>query len=109
MLSIFQAGIPATHFYNDYDILGYSTSITPKKHITHHSSNQFEKYISEKDVPNIPWNEMFISIFKFLDIHFVIQHDQELNDTDISTIKSLISDLNKQYQSLKDAQNTSRI
>ncbi len=55
------------------------------------------------------WNEMFISIFKFLDIHFVIQHDQELNDTDISTIKSLISDLNKQYQSLKDAQNTTRI
>ncbi|MFR8219280.1 MAG: hypothetical protein ACLU91_11320 [Oscillibacter sp.] len=109
MLRILQAGIPATHFYTDYDILGYSTSITPKKHITHHSSNQFEKYISEKDVPNIPWNEMFISIFKFLDIHFVIQHDQELNDTDISTIKSLISDLNKQYQSLKDAQNTTRI
>lgn len=109
MLRILQAGIPATHFYTDYDILGYSTSITPQKHITHHSSNQFEKYISEKDVPNIPWNEMFISIFKFLDIHFVIQHDQELNDTDISTIKSLISDLNKQYQSLKDAQNTTRI
>lgn len=109
MLRILQAGIPATHFYTDYDILGYSTSITPKKHITRHSSNQFEKYIGEKDVPNIPWNEMFISIFKFLDIHFVIQHNQKLNDTDISTVDSLISDLNKQYQSLADALNTTRI
>lgn len=51
---------------------------------------------------------MFIRIFKLIDIHFVIQHDQELNDTDISTADSLISDLNKQYQSLEDALNTTR-
>ena len=109
MLRVLQAGIPATHFYTDYDILGYSTSITPKTHITQYSSNQFEKHIGEEDAPNIPWNEMFISIFKFLDTHFVIQHDHELSDSDISTVSSLIAELNKQYQLLEEALNNTRI
>lgn len=109
MLRVLQAGIPATHFYTDYNILGYSTSNTPKKHITHHSSNQFEKYIGEENAPNIPWNEMFISIFKFLDTHFVIQHDHELSDSDISTVSSLIAEVNKQYQLLEEALNNTRI
>lgn len=104
MFRILQAGIPATHFYDDC-LIGYSTSNTSKNHITHYYSSQFDEYLGEDETANIPWNGMFISIFKFLDVHFVIQHNQQLDCSDISKVDSIISELNKQYQSHLDALN----
>lgn len=109
MLRILQAGIHAYFFYIFHCFIRYLTSYASTKQLTGYSSNQFDKYISEKDTLNIPWNGMFISIFCVLDDHFVIQHNNELNDVEITMVSSLISKINKHYQSLEDFPTNTRI
>jgi len=105
MLHILQAEIPATHFYTDFSVLGYTTSIMPIKQISYYSSHQFDQYIGEEDVFNTLWNEMYISVVKYLDTHLVIQHNREFHDTELEIVKALIHRLSQQYQPLIDALN----
>ena len=100
MLHILQAEIPATHFYTDFSVLGYTTSIMPIKQISYYSSHQFDQYIGEEDVFNTLWNEMYISVVKYLDTHLVIQHNREFHDTELEIVKALIHRLSQQYQPL---------
>lgn len=105
MLHILQAEIPATHFYTDFSVLGYATSIMPTKQNSYYSSHQFDQYIGEEDVFNTLWNEMYISVVKYLDTHLVIQHNRELHDMELEIIKTLIHRLSQQYQPLIDTFN----
>lgn len=103
ILHILQAGIPATHFYMDYSTLGYATSIIPTKQISHYSSHQFDQFIGAEDMFNILWNEMYISVVKYLDTHMVIQLNRELSNTELEIIKTLTHRLSQQYQPLIDS------
>ena len=54
----------------------------------------------EEDVFNTLWNEMYISVVKYLDTHLVIQHNREFHDTELEIVKALIHRLSQQYQPL---------
>lgn len=105
MLHILQAEIPATHFYTDFSVLGYTTSIMPIKQISYYSSHQFDQFIGAEDMFNILWNEMYISVVKYLDTHMVIQLNRELSNTELEIIKTLTHRLSQQYQPLIDSFN----
>ena len=77
----------------------------PIKQISYYSSHQFDQYIGEEDVFNTLWNEMYISVVKYLDTHLVIQHNREFHDTELEIVKALIHRLSQQYQPLIDALN----
>lgn len=99
MFRILQTGIPVTKFYTDYDLLGYSTSHKPTKQISHYNSNQFKEFFDEGEPYNAAWNEMYISVFKINTGHLVIQHNRELNRTEIETIRAILSNGEKEkYQ-----------
>lgn len=98
LFCILKSGIKATHFYWDYDILGYSTSYQPKVHLSEHRSNQFDEYLHGDDKCNYPWKGMYISVFKVLDSYLIIQHNEPLNDNEIATVKYLVEVANTRYQ-----------
>jgi len=98
MFSILKSGIKATHFYWNYDILGYATSYQPKVHLRKYSSNQFDDYLHEDGECNCPWQGMYISVFKAIDSYLIIQHDDQLTQDEISTIRLIVSAANQRYQ-----------
>lgn len=98
MLCILKIGIKATHFYWDYNILGYSTSYQPKVHLSEYSSNQFDGYLHDNGEYNCPWKGMLISVFKALDSYLIIQHNEPLADSEISAIENLVGLANQRYQ-----------
>mgnify|MGYP003289905570 CR=1 FL=1 len=98
LFCILKSGIKATHFYWDYDILGYSTSYQPKVHLSEHRSNQFDEYLHGDSKCNYPWKGMCISVFKALDSYLIIQHNEPLNDNEIATVKYLVEVANTRYQ-----------
>lgn len=103
ILCILKAGIKASHFYSQEDtIIGYSTSIEPKKYLMEHSSRQFDEYLHTDCSQNIAWNDMFISIFELFDSRMIIQHNEEFDNKEIDTIKGLISFANQCYRELME-------
>lgn len=102
MLRLLQEGIPATNFYTDESVLGYSTSINPINHISHFSSNQFDPFIRDEDTINSSWNGMYISVFACLDTHLIVQHNYKLDGSAVQTINEQIRIFNQQFQPLVD-------
>ena len=98
MFCILKSDIKATHFYWDYGILGYSTSYKPKVHIKEYRSNQFDDYLQGDIKCNCAWQGMYISIFKALDSYLIVQHDEPLTETEISTLTFLVEVANERYQ-----------
>ena len=98
MFCILKSGIKATHFYWDYGILGYSTSYEPKVHLREHSSNQFDDYLHGDGECNCPWQGMYISVFKAIESYLIIQHDNQLTQDEISTIRLIVSAADQRYQ-----------
>ena len=98
MFCILKSDIKATHFYWDYGILGYSTSYKPKVHIKEYRSNQFDDYLQGDIKCNCAWRGMYISIFKALDSYLIVQHDEPLTETEISTLTFLVEVANERYQ-----------
>ena len=98
MFCILKSDIKATHFYWDYGILGYSTSYKPKVHIKEYRSNQFDDYLQGDIKCNCDWQGMYISIFKALDSYLIVQHDEPLTETEISTLTFLVEVANERYQ-----------
>ena len=98
MFCILKSGIKATHFYWDYGILGYSTSYEPKVHLREYSSNQFDDYLHGDGECNCPWQGMYISVFKTIESYLIIQHDDQLTQDEISTIRLIVSAANQRYQ-----------
>lgn len=98
MFCILKSGIKATHFYWDYGILGYSTSYEPKVHLREYSSNQFDDYLHGDGECNCPWQGMYISVFKTIESYLIIQHDNQLTQDEISTIRLIVSAVDQRYQ-----------
>ncbi len=98
MFSILKSGIKATHFYWNYDILGYATSYQPKVHLREYRSNQFDDYLHGDGECNCPWQGMYISVFKAIETYLIIQHDNQLTQDEISTIRLIVSAANQRYQ-----------
>ena len=102
MFCILKSGIKATHFYWDNSILGYSTSYQPKVHLRGYSSNQFDDYLHNSGEPNYSWQGMYISGFKALDSHLIVQHDDPLSDDEIKAITYVVDAANQRFQSELD-------
>lgn len=103
ILHILLAGINASHFYpQDYSPFGYSTSYKAKTSLNSWSSNQFDEYLGELCKQNIPWNNMYISVFPLLDSYMVIQHNDIFKDEDLHIIESNVNSVNQQYKQLSD-------
>ena len=100
MFCILKSDIKATHFYWDYDILGYSTSYKPKVHIREYRSNQFDDYLQGDIKCNCDWQGMYISIFRALDSYLIVQHDEPLTETEVSTLTFLVEVANQRYHCL---------
>lgn len=98
MFFILKSNIKATHFYWDYGILGYSTSYKPKVHIKEYRSNQFDDYLQGYIKCNCDWQEMYISVFRALDSYLIVQHNEPLTETHISTLTFLVEVANERYQ-----------
>lgn len=98
MFCILKSDIKATHFYWDYGILGYSTSYKPKVHIREYRSNQFDDYLKGNIKCNCDWQGMYISIFRALDSYLIVQHDEPLTETEVSTLTFLVETANQRYQ-----------
>lgn len=103
MLNILKSGIRATHFYSQYNIIGYSTSIEPNEQIRGYSSSQFDPFLDERDTVNVPWEGMFISIYKAFDSYLIIQHNDKLTDEECSRISVCVEEANEQYKLLSSA------
>ena len=97
MFCILKTGIKATHFYWDNSVMGYSTSFEPTVHLSSYSSNQFDNYL-KSETPNYPWHGMYITGFKALDSHLIVQHNTPLSDEEITAIKALVDISNERYQ-----------
>ena len=52
--------------------------------------------------PNYSWQGMFISGFKALDSHLIVQHDDPISDDEIEAIKIVVDIANQRYQSELD-------
>lgn len=100
MFCILKSDIKATHFYWDYGILGYSTSYKPKVHIREYRSNQFDDYLQGDIKCNCDWQGMYISIFRALDSYLIVQHDEPLTETEVSTLTFLVEVANQRYHCL---------
>ena len=98
MFCILKSDIKATHFYWDYGILGYSTSYMPKVHIREYRSNQFDDYLQGDIMCNCDWQGMYISVFRALDSYLIVQHDEPLTETEVSTLTFLVEEANQRYQ-----------
>lgn len=98
MFCILKSNIKATHFYWDYGILGYSTSYKPKVHIKEYRSNQFDDYLQGDIKCNCDWQGMYISVFRALDSYLIVQHNEPLTETQISTLTFLVEVANQRYQ-----------
>lgn len=98
MFCILKSDIKATHFYWDYGILGYSTSYKPKVNIREYHSNQFDDYLQGDVKCNCDWQGMYISILKALDSYLIVQHDEPLTETEVSTLTFLVEEANQRYQ-----------
>ena len=98
MFCILKTGIQATHFYWDNSIMGYSTSFEPSVHLSSYSSDQFDDYL-KSEMPNYPWHGMYITGFKALDSHLILQHNTPLTNDEIAAIKVLVDISNDRYQS----------
>lgn len=101
MFCILKSGIRATHFYWENSLLGYSTSFEPSNHLREYRSDQFDDYLKNL-TPNYEWNGMYISGFKALDSHLIVQHNDPLTENEITTIKFLVDVSNERYQSELD-------
>lgn len=99
MFCILKSGIKATHFYWDYDILGYSTTYQPKVHSSRYSLDQFDDYLNGEGECNCPWQDMYISIFKTIGSYLIIQHDEPLTQKEVFTIRHIVANANQRYQS----------
>lgn len=101
ILQILLAGINASYFYpQSYSPLGYSTSYRAKTILNSWSSNQFDDYLGETFKSNIPWNDMYISVFPLLDSYLIIQHNDLFKDAEIHLIEKNVNSTNQQYQQL---------
>ncbi len=100
-LYILKAGIKVSHFYFQYDIFGYSTSITPSYWMMEFVFNQFDKYSTGDGEKNIEWNGMFISVYKVFDSYIVLQHNELLSKSDLSVVQMIINKCNLIYIKLK--------
>ena len=98
MFCILKTGIQATHFYWDNSIMGYSTSFEPSVHLSSYSSDQFDDYL-KSEMPNYPWRGMYLTGFKALGSHLILQHNTPLTNDDIAAIKVLVDISNDRYQS----------
>lgn len=98
MFCILKSDIKATHFYWDYGILGYSTSYKPKVHIREYRSNQFDDYLQGDIKCNCDWQGMYISVFRAFDSYLIVQHDEPLTETEVSTLTFLVEVANQRYQ-----------
>ena len=98
MFCILKSGIKATHFYWDYGILGYSTSYEPKVHLREYSSNQFDDYLHGDGECNYPWQGMYISIFKTIGSYLIVQHNEQLVESEISRMQYLVEVANQRCQ-----------
>ena len=97
MFCILKTGIKATHFYWDNSVMGYSTSFEPTVHLSSYSSNQFDNYL-KSETPNYPWHGMYITGFKALDSHLIVQHNDPLTEDEIATISFLVDVSNERYK-----------
>lgn len=103
ILHILLAGINASYFYPQNDSpFFYSTSYKTKKFLNRWSSIQFDEYIGEGCKYNIPWNEMYISVFPLFDSYLIIQHNNIFKDEEIFLIEKNVDSTNKQYQQLSE-------
>ena len=98
---ILKSGVKVSHFYFQNDFLGYSTSIEPSHQLNEYRSNQFDKYIVGDGEKNIEWNHMFISVYKVFDSYIILQHNELLLDSELSTIQAIIDESNLRYSELQ--------
>lgn len=103
ILHILLAGINASYFYpQNYSLLFYSTSYKAKKILNSWSSDQFDRYLGEPCKQNIPWNNMYISVFPLLDSYLIIQHNDIFKDEDLQIIETNVNSVNQQYKQLSE-------
>ena len=105
ILHILLDGINASYFYPQYySLLGYSTSYKARVLLNSWSSDQFDEYLGENCKQNIPWNDMYISVFQLLDSYLVIQHNDIFKDEEIHIIETNVNSVNQQYTQLSAPQ-----
>lgn len=103
ILHILLAGINASYFYpQNYSLFGYSTSYKAKIFLNGWSSNQFDEYLGKHCKQNIPWHDMFISVFPLFDSYLVIQHNDIFKDEEIHIIETNVNSVNQQYKQLSE-------
>lgn len=98
MFCILKSGIKVTHFYWDYDILGYSTTYEPKVYISGYRSDQFDDYLHGNSGCNCDWQGMYISVFKAIDSYLIVQHNEPLTEAEVSTLTFLVEMANQRYR-----------
>ncbi len=100
ILEILQKDIKVTHIYPDCMMLGYDTSIHSNYCPRGWSSQEYTQYLGKEEAFNMPYYNVFRSIFYGLSDNWIFEHNEPLSADEISGISNILSAYRKEYQKL---------
>jgi len=99
ILEILQTGVVISNFYPNCEFMGYCTSAEKIEYSNFSwSREEYEKNIDRDEIFNLKYGAIYRSYFKGIEHNWLLEHNDELADTEIEKIRAVFETFREQWK-----------